>query len=130
MILLVYQLSKLQMLEFYYDFLDKYFSRQESEFCFMDTDLFYLAISGDSLDEIGRAEIREEYKTDNKIGLQQTNFARKLLAYSSLNLLVQEVCGSLPNVTLFKMKFEKTNLAVKMFQRGKMICIFSSIKVS
>ena len=88
MILLVYQLSKLQMLEFYYDFFDKYFSRQDSEFCYMDTDLFYLAISGDSLDVIVRAEMREEYKTDKKIGLQQTNFARKLLAYSSLNLLV------------------------------------------
>ena len=44
----VYQLAKLQMLEFYYDFLDKFFSRQSFELCCMDTDSFYLAISGDS----------------------------------------------------------------------------------
>ena len=44
----VYQLAKLWMLEFYYDFLDKYFSRQDFELCYMDTDSFYLAMSGDS----------------------------------------------------------------------------------
>ena len=41
------QLAKLRMLEFYYDFLDKYFSRQDFELCYMDTDSFYLAMSGD-----------------------------------------------------------------------------------
>ena len=34
----VYQLAKLLMLELYYDFLDNYFSRQEFELCYMDTD--------------------------------------------------------------------------------------------
>ena len=48
----VYQLAKLRMLEFYYDFLDKYFIRKDFELCYMDTDSFYLAMSGDSLDEI------------------------------------------------------------------------------
>ena len=37
----VYQLAKLQMLEFYYDFLYKYFSRQDFELCCIDTDSFY-----------------------------------------------------------------------------------------
>ena len=46
----VYQLAKLLMLKFYYDFLDKYFSRQDFELCYVDTDSFYLAMSGDSLD--------------------------------------------------------------------------------
>ena len=50
--IVVCQLSKLRMLEFYYDFLDKYFSRQDFELCYMDTDSFCLVISGDSLDEI------------------------------------------------------------------------------
>ena len=35
----VYQLAKLRRLEFYYDFLDKYFSRLDFELCYMDTDL-------------------------------------------------------------------------------------------
>ena len=48
----VYQLAKLQMLEFYDDFRDKYFSRQDFELCFMDTDSFYLAMSSHTLDQI------------------------------------------------------------------------------
>ena len=42
---IMYQLAKLRMLEFYYDFLDKYFSRQDFELCYMDADSFYLAMT-------------------------------------------------------------------------------------
>ena len=43
----VYQLSKLRMLEFYYDFLDKYVDRKDFEYIYMDTDSAYFAISGE-----------------------------------------------------------------------------------
>ena len=43
----VYQLAKLRMLEFYYDFLDKYIDRRDFELIYMDTDSNYLAISGE-----------------------------------------------------------------------------------
>ena len=43
----VFQLAKLRMLESY-DFLNEYFSRRDFELCYMDTDSFYLAMSGDS----------------------------------------------------------------------------------
>ena len=64
--LAVYQLAKLRMLEIYYDFLDKYFSRQDFELCYMDTDSFYLAMSGDSLDDIVKPEIKQAYEVDKK----------------------------------------------------------------
>ena len=54
----VYKMAKLRILEFYYDFLNKYFSRQDFELCYMDTDSFYLAMSGDLLDEIARLEMK------------------------------------------------------------------------
>ena len=57
----VYLLAKSRMLEFYYDFLDKYFSRQELELCYMDTDSFYLVMSGDSLDGIVRLEMKQVF---------------------------------------------------------------------
>ena len=50
------------MLEFYYDSLDKYFRRQDSELCYMATDSFYLAMSGDSLDETAKPEAYEANK--------------------------------------------------------------------
>ena len=37
------------MLQFYYDFLDKYLDRTDFQMCEMDTDSAYIAISGDSV---------------------------------------------------------------------------------
>ena len=73
----VYQLAKLQMLEFYYDFLDKYFSRQDFELPYMDTDSFYLAMSGDSLDEVIRPEMKQAYETDKKNWLASDKFSER-----------------------------------------------------
>ena len=36
----------------------------------MDTDLFYLAMNDDSLDEIVRPEMKQAYEADKKNGLQ------------------------------------------------------------
>ena len=41
-----------------------YFSRQDFELCYIDTDSFYLAMSGDSLDEIVNAEMKQAYEAD------------------------------------------------------------------
>jgi len=57
----VYQLAKLRMLEFYYDFLDKYVDRRDFELIQMDTDSLYMAISGKSLNEIVRPELKEDF---------------------------------------------------------------------
>ena len=62
----VYQLAKLQMLEFYYDFLDRYFDRRDFELIQMDTDSNYMAISVDSLEEIVRPELRTEFEAKKK----------------------------------------------------------------
>ena len=73
----MYQLAKLRMLEFCHDFLDKYFSRQDFELCYMDTDSFYLAMSGDSLDEIVRPEMRQTYEADKKNWLATDKFSER-----------------------------------------------------
>ena len=49
-----------------YDLLDKYFSRQDFELCYMDIDSFYLAMSGDCLDEIVRPEMKQTYEAANE----------------------------------------------------------------
>ena len=60
----VYQLAKLRMLEFYYDFLDKYVDRRDFEYCYTDTDSAYFAISGEELRDVVRSELLEEYEKD------------------------------------------------------------------
>jgi hypothetical protein len=48
----VYQYSKLRMLEFYYDFMDVFVDRRDFQYCAMDTDSAYMALSATSLEEV------------------------------------------------------------------------------
>ena len=57
----VHQLAKLQMLEFCYDFRDKYITRQNFDLCYMDTDSFYVAMSGACLNNTVKPERRQAY---------------------------------------------------------------------
>ena len=69
----VYQLAKLRMLDFYFDFLDRYFDRRDFELIQMDTDSNYMAISADSLEEIVKPELRKEFEEKRKSGLPGTS---------------------------------------------------------
>ena len=60
----VYQYAKLRMLQFYYDFLDKYLDRGDFQMCEMDTDSAYIAIAGDSVESLVKHVLREEFHQD------------------------------------------------------------------
>ena len=62
----VYQLSKLRMLEFYYDFIDYYFDRSDFELIYSDTDSYYFAFSDEDLDNLVKPELRNEYFREGK----------------------------------------------------------------
>ena len=62
----VYQLAKLRMLEFYYDFLDRYFDRKDFELIQMDTDSNYMAISSEKLEDIVKPELQTEFEVKKK----------------------------------------------------------------
>jgi len=52
------------MLEFYYDFFDKYIDRRDFELIQMDTDSFYIATSGKQLEDILRPELKQEFEVE------------------------------------------------------------------
>ena len=60
----VYQYAKLRMLQFYYEFLDKSINRSDFEYCEMDTDSAYIAISGHRIEGLVKPEIRHEFEND------------------------------------------------------------------
>ena len=60
----VYNLAKLRMLQFYYDCIDKYVDRSDYQILQMDTDSNYFAFSENTLEEIIKPEMREEFKND------------------------------------------------------------------
>ena len=57
----VYQYAKMRMLQFYYDFIDKYLDQQDYQYIEMDTDSAYIAISGNSIEELVKPHLREQY---------------------------------------------------------------------
>ena len=62
----VYKLAELRMLEFYYNFPDKYLDQRDFELIQIDTDSMYMATSGNSVYEIVRPELRKEYDNGGK----------------------------------------------------------------
>ena len=73
----VYQLAKLRMLEFYYDFLDKYIDRKDFEYIYMDTDSAYFAISGECLKDVVNSELVEEYDREVKNWLATDEYSER-----------------------------------------------------
>ena len=52
------------MLEYYYDFLDKYVDRRDFELTQMDTDSNYMAISCERLEDVVRPELKAEFDAE------------------------------------------------------------------
>ena len=69
----VYQYAKLRMLQFYFDFLDKYLERSDFQYCEMDTESAYLAISGDSIESFVKPELKQEFIKDKPNWFPRTN---------------------------------------------------------
>ena len=57
----VYQYAKLRMLQFYYDFVARYVDRSLFQYCEMDTDSAYIALAGESIDDLVTPEHRKHY---------------------------------------------------------------------
>ena len=74
----VYQLAKLRMLEFYYDFLDKFCGRRDFELIQMDTDSFYMALSAEDFDDIIKPEMKELYKEEKKKWLVTDEYSKRV----------------------------------------------------
>ena len=74
----VYQLAKLRMLEFYYDFLDKFCDRRDFELIQMDTDSFYMALSANDFDDIIKPDLKELYKDEKKKWLVTDEYSKRV----------------------------------------------------
>ena len=57
----VLQYAKMRMLQFYYDFINMYVERPLFQYCEMDTDSAYLALAGESVDDLVTPTLRGNY---------------------------------------------------------------------
>ncbi len=69
----VYQYAKLRMLQFYFDCIDKYLDRSDFQYCEMDTDSAYIAISGDSIEKLVRPELKEKFNGEKSNWFPRTD---------------------------------------------------------
>ena len=74
----VYQLAKLRMLEFYYDFVDKFCDRRDFELIQMDTDSFYMALSANDFDDIIKPDLKELYKDEKPNWLVTDEYSKRV----------------------------------------------------
>ena len=130
-------LAKLRMLEFYYDFLDKHFSRQDLELCYMDTDSFYFAMSGDSLGETVKPEMKQAYEADKKNWFATDEFSER-----TVTLIKSEFVGTsgVPFVGVWltakyylvenQNKIEKNKYNCEVVQTSIVICVLNAIRIS
>ena len=125
----LYQLAKLRMLEFDYDFLDKYFSRQDFELCYVDTDSFYLAMSGESSDEIVKPEMKQAYEADKNNWLATDKFSEKTPGLFTAAFVGTRGVWLTAKCYLVQNEANE-NKAANVFQRSITICIFSVIRMS
>ena len=79
------------MLEYYYDFLDKYVDWRDFEYVYMDTNSVHFTTRGECLRDFMKPELLKVYDKKRKVGLQHTKATEHLIerqAYLRLNLLV------------------------------------------
>ena len=64
--IVVYQLAKLRMLQFYYEFLDFYLDRRDFELIQMDTDSMYFALSRERLEDAVHPGYETQFEEEKK----------------------------------------------------------------
>ena len=75
--IVVYQLAKLRMLQFYYDFLYHYIDRRDYELIQMDTDSMYFALLYDTLEEAVKPELLKEFENNKKQWLSWNKWSNR-----------------------------------------------------
>lgn len=89
----IYDDAKLKMSEFYYDCVDKYISRQDFQYCEMDTDSAYMALTDDFFKLI-KPEMKEEFEKDKNRWFPRTD-TKEHIAYDkrTAGLFKEEFIG-------------------------------------
>ncbi|KAK3085829.1 hypothetical protein FSP39_009262 [Pinctada imbricata] len=103
----ILQYAKLRMLEFYYDFMDKYVDRSDFSYCEMDTDSAYMAIAGEDLSSI----IKPDMKYRFELGIHGFCHMTDVQADSDFHWFPRECCSTHAKYDkrtpgLFKLEFE------------------------
>ena len=113
--IVVYLLAKLRMLQFYYDFLDKYIDRRDYELIQMDTDSMYFALSYDTLEEAVKPELLKEFENNEKQWLSWDKWSNR---ESGLFKLEKEGTRAIPLCSKCYFVDDENSAKTKMSSKG------------
>lgn len=91
----ILQYAKLRMLEFYYDFLDKYVNRNDFEYLETDTDSAYFALTGPDLKSVVKKELRKLFDSIvgvSGLGTKNQNCNNQNFEANLTNFIPRECC--------------------------------------
>lgn len=103
----ILQYAKLRMLQFYYDFLQKYIDDKSFQLIQMDTDSLYMALSADRIEDIVKPEMIEEFEKDKHNWIPRTKEC--------------ECCKSNPDIKLHEAYDKRTPGLFKVEKEGDRI---------
>ena len=69
----VYQHTKLRMLQFDFDFLNKYLGQSDFQYCETDTDSTFIVLLGSSVESLVKPELKQEFVRDKSKWFPTTN---------------------------------------------------------
>ena len=75
--IVVYQLAKLRMLQFYYEFLDYYLDRRDFKLIQMDTDSMYFALSHEKFEDAIKPGYEAQFEEDKKSWLAWNKWSNR-----------------------------------------------------
>ena len=120
----ILQYAKLTMLELYYNFFDKFCDRSKFELIEMDTDSLYMAIAGDTIEDIIRPEMMEEWRRQRQQDCRDNFEADGIMNFFPRNCCHQHNRFDQRTPGLFKEEFRCTEMVALC---SKTYCCYCSI---
>ena len=117
----VYSLTKLRMLQFYCDFLVKFFDSTKFKLAQMDTDSLYFGISGKALESILKPEMTKKYYEEPRLWLPSEHWDNCFDEYVSTK--AAKLPWTLKPCCEKQLKFDECTPGLfKLEFKGKMFC--------
>ena len=75
---MIFSQAKLRMLQFVYDFIDKYIDRKDYQLCYTDTDSMWIAFSSENpFEDLIKPELKEEFNTIRNTYLTSDKYSER-----------------------------------------------------
>ena len=84
----ILQYAKLRLLQFYFDFMLRFISPENFQYCEMDTDSAYMALAGPTLESVIKPEMLDVYHSGPSCSKLMTSLVNDSLKFTSSDMQI------------------------------------------